>query len=61
MTFLIGLPGGSEWLVVIFFLLFIIAIPVFLVVNFSRAKHYKHQLEQVTKERDELLKKLLEK
>jgi hypothetical protein len=53
-TFLFSLPGGGEWLMVIFGLLFIIVAPVLAIIYYSEAKRLR-------KENKELVEKLLER
>jgi hypothetical protein len=52
--FLLSLPGGAEWLFIIFLLVFLIICPVLAIVYFLQAKSLK-------KENKVLLDKLLEK
>jgi len=53
-NFLFSLPGGGEWLVIIFGLLFIVIAPVLAIIYYSEAKRLR-------KENKELLERLLEK
>jgi preprotein translocase subunit YajC len=53
-SFLLSLPGGGEWMVLIVFFLFIIVSPVLAIMYYMEAK-------KLRKENKELLNKLLER
>ena len=62
MRLLLSMPGGSEWLIIILFLLiFVIVIPILAIVYYARAKQLKRDLENLSDERNDLLKRLLDK
>jgi hypothetical protein len=53
-SFLFSLPGGGEWLIIIFGLFFVIIAPILAIIYYSEAKRLR-------KENKELLEKLLER
>jgi heme/copper-type cytochrome/quinol oxidase subunit 2 len=52
--FLFSLPGGGEWLMILFTLIFVIVAPVLAIIYYSEAKRLR-------RENKELLEKLIEK
>jgi len=52
--FLFSLPGGGEWIIILFFLMFVIATPVLAIIYYLEAKRLR-------KENKELVEKLIEK
>ena len=58
MTFLIGLPGGSEWIFMIGFLIFLFPIPILTIVLYVKNSALKKQIKLLHDERSELIKKL---
>jgi uncharacterized membrane protein HdeD (DUF308 family) len=52
--FLLSMPGGSEWIIILLLGLLLIISPILAIVYYSRAKNLK-------KENKELLEKLLNK
>jgi preprotein translocase subunit YajC len=52
--FLLSLPGGGEWMVLILFFIFIIVSPVLAII-------YYMEVKKLRKENKELLNKLLER
>ncbi len=52
--FLFSLPGGGEWIMIIFFLLFFIAAPVLAIIYYLEAKRLR-------RENKELIEKIIEK
>lgn len=61
MTFLISLPGGTEWIILLLSLLFLIVIPIMAISLYTRNKDLRRQIDALTTEKNTLLKKLLEK
>ena len=61
MIFALSLPGGTEWLFIIAAFLFIITVPVMAIVYYSKYKQVKRELEKISGERDDLLRRLLDK
>lgn len=53
-NFLLSLPGGAEWLVLLVFILFVIVSPVLAIIYYLEAK-------KLRKENRELLNKILER
>lgn len=58
MKLFLSMPGQSEFLIII---IFVLLIPILAILFYSRSKELKKQLEQLTIEKNELLKKLLDK
>lgn len=61
MTFLISLPGGTEWIILLLGLLFLIVIPIMAISLYTRNKDLRRQIDALTTEKNTLLKKVLEK
>ena len=62
MKLFLSMPGQSEFLIIIIFvIIFVLLIPILAIVFYSRSKELKKQIEQLTIEKNELLKKLLDK
>ena len=62
MKLFLSMPGQSEFLIIIIFvIIFVLLIPILAIVFYSRSKELKKQLEQLAIEKNELLKKLLDK
>lgn len=60
MPLLFSMPGASEWIFIILILLVFLITPILAIVYYLRSKDLDKQLQVVTKERNELLEKLLE-
>lgn len=58
MTFLIGLPGGSEWIFLIGILIFLFPMPILTIVLYIKNRELKKQIKIMTAERNVLIKKL---
>lgn len=58
MTFLIGLPGGSEWIFLIGYLIFLFPIPILTIVLYFKNRELKKQIKIMTAERNVLIQKL---
>ena len=61
MTFLIGMPGSSEWILIILGLFFFLTMPILAIVFYTRNKELKKQIKILTDEKNTLLAKLLDK
>jgi hypothetical protein len=61
MIFLIGMPGTAEWIVVIFFFIISLILPILAIIFFVRNRNLKKQLDALTVEKNVLLSKLLDK
>lgn len=59
MNLLLSMPGGAEWVTLIIFGSVFFVSPVIAVMYFLRNKELRKQLNEVTKERDELLKNII--
>jgi hypothetical protein len=55
MTFLLSLPGGAEWLLMLIAALAFILCPILAIIFYTRSRDLKKQLDKVTRERDELM------
>jgi hypothetical protein len=60
MTFLIGMPGGSEWVLIIITLVFLLTMPILAIVFYTRNRELKKQIATLTNEKNALLAKLLD-
>lgn len=58
MTFLIGLPGGSEWIFLIGYLIFLFPIPILTIVLYFKNRELKKQIKIMTAEKNVLIQKL---
>ncbi|WP_301921639.1 hypothetical protein [Ferruginibacter sp.] len=58
MTFLIGLPVGSEWIFLIGYLIFLFPIPILTIVLYFKNRELKKQIKIMTAERNVLIQKL---
>jgi hypothetical protein len=61
MTPALSMPGGSEWIIIIFVLLFLLAMPVLAIVFYLKSCDLRRQLDVVTREKNALLANLLQK
>jgi len=61
MKLLLSMPGGSEWIFLIVVLFGFILIPVLAIYYYAKSKRLTKELESVTREKDMLLAKLLDK
>jgi hypothetical protein len=52
--FLFSLPGGGEWIMILFFLIFFIAAPVLAIIYYMKAKRLR-------KENKELVQRLIDR
>ena len=55
------MPGGGEWIIIIFFGLLLITSPIAAVVYYSKTQSLKRENQLLKAERDNYLNKLLEK
>lgn len=55
------MPAGSEWIIIIFFGSFFLISPVLAIIYYTRNKQLRLELERMTREKDDLLKRLLDK
>ena len=60
-TFLLAMPGGSEWILLILILCLSLMAPIFAIYYYSKSKRLSQELKRVTQEKDMLLAKVLEK
>ena len=56
-----SMPGGGEWIIIIFFGLLLITSPIAAVVYYSKTQSLKRENQLLKAERDNYLNKLLEK
>jgi len=61
MLLLIGLPGASEWLLIILVLFTLLVMPVFVIILFVRNRRLNNQIQIIAKEKTALLERLLDK
>jgi hypothetical protein len=61
MKLLLSMPGGSEWILLILVLSGFILIPILAIYYYSKSKRLLKELESMTREKEMLLAKLLEK
>jgi len=54
------MPGGPEWIVLILLLVMLLLIPIVAIYFFTKSQRLMKELEEVTKEKNKLLEKLLE-
>jgi len=59
MHFLLSMPGGAEWITLIIIGTLFFVFPALALIYFLRNKELKKKLEQVTKERDELMNNII--
>jgi len=55
----LSMPGGTEWIIIIAILTFLLLMPILAVIFYARSKVLKRQVEQLTQEKNELLNRLL--
>lgn len=60
MIYLISMPGGAEWLIVIVLVVLIFLFPILAIYFYAKSKRLMKELEVVTREKNELLKRLLD-
>jgi len=60
MLYLLSMPGGPEWIVLILLLVMLLLIPIVAIYFFTKSQRLMKELEEVTKEKNKLLEKLLE-
>lgn len=60
MTLLLSMPGGSEWILIFIVFGSFIAVPAIAIMYYTKYKHTKSELERVSFERDELMRRLLD-
>ena len=56
---LFGMPGASEWLVIIIAIIFFITMPILAIVFYLRIRELRKQISELTEEKNSLLEKLL--
>ena len=61
MTLLFGMPGGSEWIVIIIVLLTSLLIPILAIVLYIKNRELRKQVKILTDEKNTLLARLIEK
>ena len=61
MKLLLSMPGGSEWILIILVLSGFIVIPILAIYYYSKSRRLNKELENVTREKDMLLTKLIDK
>ncbi|MBI1221396.1 MAG: hypothetical protein GC180_02235 [Bacteroidetes bacterium] len=61
MTFLVSMPGGAEWVIVLFILIILLIMPLLAILFFVKMNGLRKELDAAKKENKELLEKLLEK
>ena len=62
MTLLLSMPGGSEWVIIGFFIIvFVILFPILTIVFYTKTRQLNKQLSELKEEKNILLKRLLEK
>ncbi len=61
MILLFSMPGGSEWILVLLFLVLILIMPILAIVFYVRNKELNRQNKILTDEKNDLLKKLIDR
>lgn len=61
MKLLLSMPGGSEWILLIGFITCAFLIPVLAIYYYSKSKRLMRELENVTREKNMLMGRLMEK
>ena len=61
MIFLLSMPGGSEWLLMGGLLLINLAFPILAILYFVKYRSLKKDMAKLSAERDDLLRRLLDK
>lgn len=61
MLLLIGMPGGSEWILIILALFTVFVMPVISIILLVRNRQLSNQIKLLTKEKSELIERLLNK
>lgn len=56
-----SMPGGGEWIIIIFFGLLLIVSPIAAIIYYSKTQSLKRENQLLKAERDNYLNKLLEK
>ena len=59
MHLLLSMPGGAEWITLLIAGGLFIIFPVLALTYYMRNRQFKKKLEEVTKERDELIRNLI--
>ena len=59
MNLLLSMPGGTEWIMLITIGGLFIVFPVLAIMYYMRNRELKRKLDEVTKERDELIRNLI--
>jgi hypothetical protein len=57
----LSMPGGSEWLLIIFVPLFLLAMPILAIIFYLRSKELEKQNQILQMEKNDLLRKLSKK
>jgi len=47
----LSMPGGTEWIIIIAILTFLLLMPILAVIFYARSKVLKRQVEQLTQEK----------
>lgn len=61
LTLCFSMPGGGEWLIIIFFGLFLIASPIAAIIYYTKSKSLQKENDLLKAERDKYLGQLLDK
>ena len=59
MTYLLSMPGTSEWIILIPILFLFIWMPILLIVFYIRNRQLRKQIQELTIEKNNLLSRLL--
>ena len=57
----LSMPGGSEWLIVLVGIMFVIVMPILAIIYYFKYKQLQKEFDKVSAERKDLLKRLLDK
>ncbi len=55
------MPGGSEWILILICLFFILALPIWAILLYSKNKQLNKQVKTLTEEKNAFLTRLLDK
>lgn len=61
MKLLLSMPGGSEWIIIIFFGGLIIAAPILAIYFYAKNRRLNEELKRANFEKDKIISNLLEK
>ncbi len=61
MQLLLSMPGGSEWIILFIFLSGFVGVPISAIYYYSKSRRLEKELDNVRREKDTLMAKMLER